>query len=513
MPGDKSSEAKVADERGSDAATNTATLRGRAVRGGAIVAVARLVAQIFNWSVTLFVARLLFPDDYGIMTYGTLFLGLADMLAELGVGRALVQKKELLAGDLAQGFTLSLLLSTLLYGIIFFAAIPAAHHLERPEFTTFLRVLALCLFYTPWRSIAGAVLEREMLLGRWSGAQLIAAVLQGGLVLWMAWSGFGYWALACGALAGQGAEAMLLTFASGWKPRLALPSREARELIRFGVYISASGLLWFIYSNADFAVLGSLLGPAYLGYYALAFQFITLPVQKITSITNQIMFNVYCRIQGDRARLRDWFLRLMVLQDCVAFPVLAGMGLVADDAIPLLLGNQWRQSVLPLQLLCPIGALMMLGIGLSPVLNAIGRPDINFRYSFVCALVLPAGFYAAGWWGNDQYGGNGGIAGVCLAWIVLFPVLVIGRMHLTRSLTSISPFDVLRTHLPILMGLAMMAVCVLTAKSLAAESHAVVRLIVMIGVGVISYSAWMLATARNTVLADVGIVWRELRKK
>ena len=323
----------MADNAGPDADSQAAALRQRAVRGGAVVMMARLIAQDFQWSVTLFVARLLLPDDYGMMTCGTLFLGLADLLAEMGVGKALVQKKELTRDDLAQGFTLSLVLSALLYVGIFFLAAPAATYLERPGFTLFLRVLALALFLTPWRSTSGAMLEREIQLGRWSAAQLGAAVIQAFLVLGLAWAGLGYWALACGALAGRSVEAAFLTFATRWRPRLAMPSRAAVDLARYGVHISGSSFLWFVYSNADFAVLGAMLEPDYLGYYSWAFQLISLPVQKISTTANQVMFTVYCRLQDDRARLRDWFLRLTALQDFVGFPILAGMGVSSPTMV------------------------------------------------------------------------------------------------------------------------------------------------------------------------------------
>src|SRR5437660_1079844 len=127
------------------AAEGSGALRRRAVRGGACVLAARLVAQVLQWTVTLWVARLLLPDDYGMMTTGTLFLGLADLLVDAGVGQALVQKKAVARADLAQGFTLSLLLSAALYAMLFLLAGPAADYLQRPDFTLFLRVLALLL--------------------------------------------------------------------------------------------------------------------------------------------------------------------------------------------------------------------------------------------------------------------------------------------------------------------------------------------------------------------------------
>src|SRR5438105_4904170 len=118
-------------------------LRRQAVRGGTILLAARLGAQLFQWSATLFVTRLLLPDDYGMMTAGVLFVGLADMLAEAGVCKALVHQKTLGTADAAQGFTLSMLLATALYAVLWVVAEPAAVMQQKPEFALFLRVLGL----------------------------------------------------------------------------------------------------------------------------------------------------------------------------------------------------------------------------------------------------------------------------------------------------------------------------------------------------------------------------------
>jgi PST family polysaccharide transporter len=488
-----------------------ATLRQRAVRGGACVLAARLVAQAFQWAVTLSVARLLLPDDYGMMTSGTLFLGLADLLVEAGVNRALVQKQQLKAADLAEGFTLSLILSVGLYAVLFLLAGPAADYLERPDFVLFLRVLALLLLLVPWRTVTGALLEHDLQLGKCSAIQLAGAVLQSVLVLGLAVAGLGYWALAGGALAGRCLETFMLGYATGWSPRLARPGLAAAGLLRFGMHVSAGSLLWFAYSNADFAVAGALLGPIALGYYAVAFQLISLPVQKLTAAANQVMYPVYCRLQEDPQRLRDWFLRLTVLQNFLALPALAGMALVAADGIPLLLGEQWRPAVRPFQLLCPVGVLMVVGCGIPPLLVALGRPDLNLRYTAVCTVVYPISFLAAGWWGTQLGQEQGGLIGICLVWLGLYPLMLSVLIHSTRRLTGVTPLAVLHCHVPVLAGVAVMAGCVLTVQQFLFTAPATARLVVAIATGAMTYAVWMLLATRDTVLADIARLWRELR--
>jgi O-antigen/teichoic acid export membrane protein len=481
----------------------TARLRRQAVRGGAILLAVRLTAQVLQWSVTLYVARLLLPDDYGMMTSGVLFVGLADLLAESGVGKALIQRKALTGDDVAQGFTLSLSLAAVLYAVQFALAPSAAVYLDRPDFAPFLRVLGLLTFLVPIRSVANALLERNLRLGQQSAVQFGGAMVQGALVLALAVAGYGYWALAAGVLASRLLEAGSLWYAAGWRPRLAVPGREARDLLRYGLHVSFAALLWFTYSNADFAVVARLLGVVALGYYSLAFQLISLPVQKLSANVNQVMFAVFCRIQDDRARVRSWFLRLSVMMLFLAAPALVGMALVAGDGIPLLLGPRWEPAVLPFRLLCPVGLLMVVASSLHQMYSALGRPDIVFKYNLASAALFPAAFYAAG----SEYG----VVGICLVWLVLYPLFVATVVHLTRGLTTIGILDLVRAGLPVFAGVAVMTAAVLTVQAALADERTSLRLAAAIGSGAVSYTIWMLLTARATVLADMRALWLELR--
>ncbi len=479
-------------------------LRRRAVRGGTLLLAARLGAQLFLWTVTLAVARLLGPNDYGMMTAGVLFVGLADMLAEAGVGKALVHKKHLAPADLAQTFTLGLVLAIGLYTTLFVIAGPAAAYREQPGFDTFLRVLALVLFLVPVRSVAGALLERDLALGKQSLVQLGGALAQAALVYSLALAGLGYWALAAGALASRALEAGCILYAAGWWPELAWPGRQAWGVLRYGLHVSGASLLWFAYDNSDFAALDTNCGAIVLGYYAIAFQLMKLPVQKLQSHVNQIMFTVFCKLQEDRARIRDWFLRLTVLLTFAIAPALVGLALVAGDGIPLLLGPQWAAAVLPFQLLCPIGVLMVVSTALHQTFAAVGRPDITLRYNVVCAALYPAGFFVAAWWA--------GTVGVCLVWLVLTPLLVTVLLWRTRHVTGIGVADVLRAQVPVLAGVAFMTACVLAVQwCLRDDPRPAARLAAAIPTGVAAYTGWMLLTARQTVLADLRGLWYELR--
>jgi O-antigen/teichoic acid export membrane protein len=482
----------------------TAGLRRKALRGGVVLVVTRLLTQVGVWAITLTVARLLTPYDYGLMTTGLIFIALADLLAEAGVGKALVQKKDLTPADVAEGFTLNLLLAVGLYGMLFVLAGPASLWLEVPAFTDFLRVLGLLLLLTPFQSIPAALLDRELHMAGQSLLHVVSAMLQGGLVLGLALAGLGYWALAAGALVARLLEALALSWLAGWRPRLRLPGARARQLVAFGVHVSIGSLLWFIYSNSDFAIVGRLAGAEALGYYALAFQLITLPVHKLTANVNQVAYPVFCRLEHDRPRLRDWYLRLTVLLSFFGTPALVGMALVAEDAFAVLLGPKWLPAVLPFQLLAGAGLLMVVSHSVPPLLNALGRPDVNLKYTLASTLVFPASFLVAGLWF--------GLIGICLVWLTVYPLMVGAGFWLTRGLTGIGPLQLLRAQLPVLGAVALMTAAVLLAQwALGDTAPAAVRLAVAIAVGAVAYAGYMLAAGRRTVLADLRGLLRELK--
>lgn len=272
-------------------------------------------------------------------------------------------------------------------------------------------------------------------------------------------------------------------------------------------------MFWYSYSNSDFAVIGMLLTAEALGYYALAFQLISLPVQKISASANQIMFAVYCRMQDDPVRRRDWFLRLSVLQNSLAMPALTGMALVAGDGIPMLLGAKWADAVLPLQLLCPVGAIMMIAMVLSPLFNAIGRPDINAKYTGLCAVLFPVSFFFAGSVGLRVDGATGCVVAVCLVWLVRYPILVTGLIMLTRHFTQVTLIDLVRANILVLASLTVMIVSVLTVQWILTDACGITRLCASIAMEAVTYSCWILATARGTILADIVVVWRDPRAK
>jgi O-antigen/teichoic acid export membrane protein len=481
---------------------NPQQLAQRAIRGGAILLAARLGMQAFSWGVTLAIPALVQPEDYGVMTWGFVFLYLLEIFAEAGLGRALVQREHITPTDRDHIFTLSLLFSAICYGVLFVSADALARLVGEPAFAAFVRVLGLVLWLVPFRTVALAILDREQRLGQLATTHVLTAGLQSGLVLLLAVLNLGYWALALGAIVGITLEALSLWYFSGWWPRLAWPGREALPLLRFGGWTAAGSLVWFSYDNVDFVLIGAILGKEPLGFYSLAFSLMTLPVTKLAANVNQVAYPVFCRLQNDQALLADWYLRMTVMLGFVGVPALVGMALVVDDAILAFYRPEWLAAVEPFRWLALVGVVRLYAATLPPLFSALGFPRINFFYNLTCAIVLPAAF-ALGLALLE-------IRGVCLAWLLVYPLLVAGLVIMTRSITGVGLLALVRPQLPVLGGVLVMVAAVLAVRQLVEPGR--VRLFLTILTGAVSYAAVMLLVGRG-VVRQVRQLWSELRQR
>jgi len=474
-------------------------------RGGAIMLAMRAATQLVQFVVTLGVARILAPSDYGLIATAYILTGFIEVLATAGMGRALVQSEKLGERDVAETFTLMLALSIAACLVTQALAAPFAAHLNNPLVEPLVRALALLILVAPFQAICFALIERRLQYGRITAMLAVVGLIQATTLLTLAVLGFGVWALAVSMIVGTILTTLWLLIAANWRPRLAMPTREVKPLLMFGLTVAATHMLWFVYRYADLAIITFLLNTVQLGYYWLALQIMSVPAEKIVLAVNQIAYPAYSRMQDDARRMQDWFARAMLQVSLFTVPALVGFALVADDAVKSGLGDQWQGAVLPAQILVPTGILMTLSALFSPFLNAIGRPEISLRYTGASVAIMPPAFFIGGYF----YG----IIGVCIAWSVAYPLVVFGLVHLTRHLTGLGVLRMLRLHWPIAVATLAMAIAVLAIRHALPAQAPEIRVLASVASGGISYVLTIALFARNTILRDTIYAARSLIKR
>jgi O-antigen/teichoic acid export membrane protein len=473
-----------------------AGLAGRALKGGVLMVGSKLLLQVVTWASTLLVLRMLNPGDYGLIAAAMLVVSFAQLLTDGGLTRALIQKPDLEPRDNAVAFTFAVAMGAASFVVIWVLAGYLGERYGDPQFTPLMRVMGGYLLFQIFCIIPMAKLERELKYGWIAAISTAAAVSQALVTLALAWHGWGVWSLAAGILTGAAAAAVGLNLVAGWRPTLAAPDAAGRKLLAFGMTVAITNILWFIYHQADVAVISALLGPAQLGLYTVAMQLAMLPLDKFNVAINTISFSTFSRLQDDPERLRRWFLKLLSLRTVAAFPILAGLALVAEDLLPWLLGEKWRPMVPLFQILAPVGALMVVSNSFTPLFNAIGRPDLGLKYTAVSAALLPIAFLIGCKWG--------GLQGVCLAWLALYPPLLIGMLLLTGGASGVgfaASMKALAT--PALASAVMAAAVVATRSALPGDDNLWLRFAASVTVGAASFGAAVAALSWRQLWGDV----------
>jgi teichuronic acid exporter len=266
---------------------------------------AKLGGQLVSWASTIVVMRLLNPNDYGLMAMAWVFIFFCRLLNELGLGSAVVQAKELSEHQLRQVFGLVILFNVILTGLLIAASPAIAWFFDEQRLVNMVIVLALQLPVMALAVVPEAVLVREMNFRAPAVVSVASDVTAAVIALALAFLGFGVWTLVLSNLAGVFTRTIGFNIASPYLKRPSFRFTEFAAMAKFGGYVTANRILWYVYSKSDTFIVGKMMGKTLLGYYSVALELASLPLAKVGSIVNQVALPAYSRIQDDRTKVRN----------------------------------------------------------------------------------------------------------------------------------------------------------------------------------------------------------------
>lgn len=467
------------------------SLRGDVVHSLKWLAGVRFAGQLFAWAITVVVIRILAPSDYGLMAIAGVMIGFTALFQEMGLYTAMVQKRNLTERQVEQAFGLLIITNSVIYIVVFLVAPFFATFFDDPRLTNIVRVLGIQFPLASVGVVQDAMLSRSMNFKRRSFAGLATTVGGGLTTLALALSGAGVWALVYGSLAGAVIRPIALAVAARhWcRPRF---SREGMgELVRFGGFITTGKIIWYVYSQADVFIIGKLLGKEVLGFYSIAMQLATLPMQKVGGMLNQVGLAAYSTVQDNLDALRSHYLKAIRVLSVLAFPVFWGISSVAPELVPIVLGKRWERAIIPLQLLSFMAPVRMVSHSSSGLLAAIGKPDVSTLNLFISLVIMIPAFYF-----GTRYGG---LVGVSLAWVVAFPIVRLIQLRISLPYVGLRIVDALRPMVGAASGGIVMYLAVVFTGWLIGERTAndVVKLVAMVATGVLVYGGYMWMLRRD----------------
>ena len=486
-------------------ATRLRTLDRSLLLGVAWTAGMKWGTQILSWASTLLVARLLSPADYGLFGMAMVYAGFVAPIYDLGLSAAIVQRYGI--GEdrdaVARLGGLSILYGAAFSVLSILLARPIARFYGEPAVAWIVTVLAAAFFVTSFQMVPRAVLSRDLRFRTLAFLDGVAALSLTVATLGLALAGWRYRAL----VYGQAFSAVVTTVAAiVWaRHRIALPRRIAslRPAIAFGWHVSASKIAWYVYTNADFAVVGRVLGKIALGSYTFGWTIATIPVDRVSQLVSRVMPSVLAAVREDRDALRRYFLAISEGLAVVALPLSAGLALTADHFVLLALGERWRPAIVPLALLGVYAGFRSLATLLSPILVATNQARRNMQFTILAACVLPVMFWLGAHWK--------GTAGVALAWIIGFPLVSAPMYRHTMRTLGVTAGAYLRALWPGLSGTLAMSLAVVGARVVAAPLPLAARFAIEVATGILVYAGitWLLHRAR---LRAFLALLRELRR-
>lgn len=460
--------------------------------------------QVFSWGATLVIARILTPGDYGLVGMATIYLGFVQLINEFGLGAAIIRQRELTDQQIAELGGVSVGFGIFLWIVSVALAFPIAAFFGETAVAWLIIALGSTFIATGLRIVPRSLLSRDLEFKKASALNGIEGIISAALTLIFAVLGLRYWSLALGGIIG-GFVATIV--ALRWRPhRLAWPRAFSTisEPLRFGWHIVASRVAWYLYSNADFAMIGRLFDKVVLGGYTFAWKLASVPVTRIGDLVTQVTPAIFSAVQRDPASMRRYLLRLTEGLALVTFPFSLGVSLVADHFILVALGPQWQAAILPLRLLAFYAGFRSITLLFPQVLQAVGRSGEQAKLSFLGLLVLPPMFYV----GGKLYG----VGGVAWAWIIGYPIIMFPAFRIVFKVTGIRVREYLATLWPPMLGSAIMGAVVLLLRDRVTRGMAdMPALAIESGAGAVTYGLFLLVSQRHR-LKTLRSMLQELRR-
>lgn len=429
------------------------SIASKSVRGIFWSAVEKFSLQGVQFVISIILARLLTPTDFGIIGMLSVFLSISVTFIDCGFSSALIRQKDVSKSDYGTAFLVNLSISILAFLILFATAPLIANFYNMPELKSVTRVVSVTLIINALFTVHKVKLTRNIDFKKQSYASLFSAIISGILGITFAYNGFGVWSLVYQSICNSVLTLICMCILLKWFPIPILNINSFKNLFDFGSKIFISSLIHTIYSNLYNIVIGKQFSASALGFYTRANHFVSLPITNITGILSRVTYPILAQLQNETERLKSIYLKYLSITCLAVFPLMTGLMALAKPLVFILIGNKWESCVILLQILC-------FGMMLDPIctinLNLLyvkGRSDLVLKLEIIkktiaiTILIISLPF---------------GLIGLCIGRAIYGVIATFLNMRYTRNFINLSIWQQTKMLLPMyILSLFMGGICFL----------------------------------------------------
>ena len=364
-----------------------ASLKNKTVKGMGWSALENVTRLGITFVVSIILARLLTPDEYGLIGILSIFIAIFNAIVDSGFTNALIRKQDATDTDYSTVFYTNLVISLILSTTLFILANPISVFFERPELVSLIRVMSSVILINALSIVQRVRTTKAIDFKTQTKITFISSIGSGGLGIAMAYMGYGVWALVGQQISNQLFTSILFWVYNKWMPKLIFSWSSFKEMWVFGSKLLASNLIATIWKEVYQIVIGKCYSPATLGIYTRAKQFADLCSSNLTSVVQRVSYPVLSSIQNDRARLKGAYQRVIKTTMLPTFVLMLGMAACAESMIHVLIGEQWLECVPMLQIICTFGMLYPLHALNLNMLQVQGRSDLFLKLEIIKKII------------------------------------------------------------------------------------------------------------------------------
>jgi O-antigen/teichoic acid export membrane protein len=474
------------------------TLSQKTARGGIWVFGSLFFNKALFFVQTIILVRLLTPDEFGLMGIAYVALAAIAVFTETGFNSALIQRKEYNNDVLNTAWVMQIARGLVLFLVLFLASSFIANFYENPQLESILRVIGLSYLFGGFMNIGIILFSKELNFKKrvlYEQVTNISAII---VTVILAFILRNVWALVIGHITGALMGTLVSFGIHPFMPRFKFKIDVAKELFGFGKHVFVAGVLIFLITQGDDALVGKVLGMGALGFYVLAYNLSNMPATSITHVISSVSFPAYSKLQDDYDRLGSAYVKILRFTALLSIPLAGFIFILGPDFVKFVYGQEWTPMIPALLIMCFLGLFRSLVATIAPVFMAIGKPYISNKIIFGQLVVLVVSIYPL----TKLYG----IAGAALSGMLCYLYsLILHYIKLSKMIDYIKSNALKTITLPFIMTIATILI-VFIGKNFLYSINSITSLIIYSILSLVIYFSGTLLIDKQNINILKGLI-------